>query len=103
MFVAAYFVRVHHAGWAHPWLGLAFWFAFVALIATAVWLFVRSIHTAPVVVAEGPPGDPAMDILRARFARGEIEAAEFTARAAQLSGEQPVAPAAPEAPAPEAE
>jgi len=104
MFVAAEFVRVREAGWVHPWLGLLFWFAFVALIATAVWLFVRSTHTAPVMAPGGPPVDPAMDILRARFARGEIDTAEFTARAVQLSGGPVPPPApAPETPAPEEE
>jgi uncharacterized membrane protein len=101
MFVAAQeFVRYHHTGLAHPWVGLLFWLFFVGLIGVAVWLFVRTTDRPRLEPVGGPPAsppsDPAMEMLRARFARGEIDTQEFAARAAYLSG-QP-APAAADVP-----
>jgi putative membrane protein len=57
-------------GWfADPagWLWMAVWI--VALLAM-VWLVVRG-------AGGRPPGEDALAILRARFARGEINAEEF--------------------------
>ena len=82
----------HHTGLAHPWLGLLFWLFFVGLIGVAVWLFVRATDSRAVAPVVGPSSDPAMELLRARFARGEIDTDEFSARAAYLSG-QPAPPA----------
>jgi uncharacterized membrane protein len=96
--------RFHHGGWAHPWLGLVIWLVFVAAIGVAVWAFLRPAHWAHVgpTPAGGPAQDNAMEILRARFAHGEIDADEFAARAAHLAGDvPPVAPPTDEGPTPE--
>ena len=73
---------MHGNGWDHMgswgWVGmlmmLLFWFGFVALIIWALsgWR-ASSRPTAPA----GPTSDPAMTILRERFAGGEISPEEF--------------------------
>jgi uncharacterized membrane protein len=88
--------RFHH-GSAHPWLGLLFWLFLVAVIGVAIWTLARPAHSTHVIAPAGgaPPVDPAMDILRSRFARGEIDSGEFAARAAQLAGHMPPPPPSP--------
>jgi putative membrane protein len=56
-------------GWSDPagWLWMAIWI--VALLAM-VWLIVHS-------AGNRPPGEDALAILRARFARGEISQDEY--------------------------
>jgi uncharacterized membrane protein len=85
--------RLHHGGWTHPWLGLVIWLVFVAAIGLAVWALLRPAHWAHVGAAPvgDPSGDNAMEILRARFAHGEIDADEFAGRAAYLEGRVPPA------------
>lgn len=73
---------MHGNGWdtmgAWGWIGmlmmLLFWFGFVALIVWAVsgWRPQSGPNTPA-----GPASDPAVPILRERFARGEITAEEF--------------------------
>ena len=86
--------RIHHGSWTHPWLGLVIWLVFVAAIGVAVWALLRPGHWTRVAATPpgGPSGDNAMEILRARFAHGEIDADEFAARAAQLEGRVPPTP-----------
>jgi uncharacterized membrane protein len=102
MFVVAqeFGARFHHGSSLHPWFGLLFWLLFVGLIGVAVWLFVRATHSVRGLPAMGPPSDPAMDMLRARFAQGEIDAQEFAARAAYLSGQVAPPKTTPEEPGP---
>ena len=58
------------------WIWMAVW---IAALLVMVWLVVRS--------PGGPAVDDAMEILRARFARGEISKDEFEqARAVLLDG-----------------
>lgn len=99
LFAQAFGDRWHHGG--HPWLGLLFMALFGTAIALLVFALVRTArpthHYAPAVAA---PADPAMETLRIRFARGEIDAAEYAARAAHLSGAVP--PPAPPATPPSA-
>ena len=74
-----------HRGWPHPFLSLLFLLLIVVAIGAAIWALVRTKHpTVPVQAL--PPTDPAMNILRTRFAQGEIDAEEFAARRAQLAG-----------------
>jgi putative membrane protein len=56
-------------GWSDPigWLWMVIWV--VALVAM-VWLIVRN-------TGSRPPGEDALAILRARFARGEITQDEY--------------------------
>jgi uncharacterized membrane protein len=88
--------RVHHDGWAHPFLALLF----LALVGVAagllVWALLRGARPQHHVLG-GPPPDPALETLRLRFARGEIGADEFAARAALLSGAIPPGPPPPPA------
>lgn len=91
--------RFHRGGsWSHALIGLLFLALVGVAVAAGVWLLVRAsrpVHSAvpPVMAA-----DPAMDILRTRFARGEIDADEFSARAAHLSGMVPTASPPPPGP-----
>jgi putative membrane protein len=70
-------------GWA-GWLmmGLSF-LVFWGLIAAAVVWFVRSLR-GPASRPDAPTGRGADEMLAERFARGEIDAEEFTARRAVL-------------------
>jgi putative membrane protein len=62
-------------------LGHLLWWA---LIVVAIVVFVRWL-TKDARRAGGPAGDRAIEILRERFARGEIDKAEFDARKRVLS------------------
>ena len=73
----------NHGGWgAGDWLAMSlmmvvFWGLLIALV---VWL-VRSHSNAPTQSSgEQPANDSANAVLAERFARGEIDAEEFTAR-----------------------
>lgn len=66
-------------GWGHMIFGsvmmIAFWGGIILLVVLAVrWLSATGGH------APGPGGRSAVDILRERFARGEIDKAEFEER-----------------------
>lgn len=65
-------------GWAMFSLVHVLWW--VAIIALAVLVF-RAITRG-----HRRPGDSALDILRERYARGEIDAAEYAERKKQLQG-----------------
>jgi putative membrane protein len=75
-------MTMHGQGWDHMgswgWFGmlmmLLFWFGFVALI---VWAIAGPRAWRQQAPSSGQAGDPAMTILRERFARGEITAEEF--------------------------
>ena len=62
------------------------WLAIVvAIVALAAHFVIRAVR--PYSSASGPnaqPADRAMDVLRERFARGEIDAAEFEERKRRL-------------------
>lgn len=64
-------------GWG--WLGAFFWFILLAgVVALIVWLIIRSTRTAG--VRESP-----LDILKKRYARGEISKKEFEEMKRNLS------------------
>jgi putative membrane protein len=73
---------MHGNGWDHMgswgWVGmlmmLLFWFGFVALI---IWALSGWRTSGRPTAPAAPLGDPAMTILRERFARGEISSEEF--------------------------
>ncbi len=96
-----YFGRMHRVGWARPLLGLLLLLLIGTAVAVAIWAIARSSSTSHPYPPPPAPVDPAMEILRARFAKGEIDAQEFAARAAQLSGSMasptPPTPGAPPA------
>lgn len=61
-------------GWVGMLMMLLFWFGFVALI---VWAITGSRAARGPVTPSGPSDDPAITILRQRFARGEVTTEEF--------------------------
>jgi putative membrane protein len=64
------------------WLGLAA----VAVWALVRWLSSTAHSTAPHAPHEPPAPMSALEILKARYARGEIDTATFQAMRAQLEG-----------------
>ncbi len=93
--------RMHRDGWAHPWLGLLFLALIGAAIAVGVWALLRADRSARYRPPAAMPADPAMDILRARFARGEIDTEEFTTRAADCRAWSQPRRLRPDPPAPD--
>jgi len=82
--------RFHRGGVNHPWFWLLMLLVVAVGIGALIWALLRGSHrTYP--LPPGPPTDPAMEALRMRFARGEIDSDEYAARAAQLSGWVPPA------------
>ena len=81
----------HHDGAGHPWIWLLVGLALAVIVALILVLLLGSRPTHD----EALSTDPAMETLRMRFAQGEIDADEYTARAAQLSGVSPPAPQPP--------
>ena len=58
----------------------------VGIVVLVVYLTRQSRWTEPPHVPQTPPVDPALQILRERFARGEIDQAEFDERRRALGG-----------------
>jgi putative membrane protein len=69
-----------HGGWGGPWW-LLFPILWIALLATVIWLVVRR-REPP----SGTPVDRAVDILAARYARGEIDTDEYRRRLDEIKG-----------------
>jgi uncharacterized membrane protein len=82
----------------HPWLWLFILLVTAAGIAVLIWALLRSSHRTYQLPPAVPPTDPAMEVLRMRFARGEIDSDEYATRAAHLSGWVPNATQAPPGP-----
>jgi len=54
-----------------PWMGVGFmWIVFLVILAVAAYLIVRSTRQAR-------PGETPLDILKMRYAKGEITKEEF--------------------------
>ncbi len=65
-------------GWLMMGIGMLFW---VVILVAVVWLVVRTINAADRRQADGRGDrDEALDVLRRRFANGEIDAEEFEQR-----------------------
>jgi putative membrane protein len=67
-------------GWNGPWW-LLFPLFWVIVVATIVWLVFRAKRRSL-----GTPLDSAFEILASRFARGEIDAAEYRERMDEIKG-----------------
>ena len=87
-------------GWGMFWMGLGslFWFLVLGL---AIWLLVRWLTRTNQTTLPSAPGTPplppsAMEILRQRYARGEIDAATFENMQERLNAsgayEEPLVP-----------
>lgn len=70
------------------WVALimAFWVAIIVLIALAIRWLVRNTNSGPRPAAGSSSQDTALATLRERYARGEIDAAEFEERKRTLGG-----------------
>ena len=99
---------MRHFGWypfAGGWLiGLLVFAAFVVLVAWGIaWILRRDSRrdVAPPVHPTPPPGpDPALQILRERFARGEISEIDYVAASRVLGAPGPPPSPGTERPAP---
>lgn len=67
--------------WGFGWgaaLMLVFWAVVIVGLGVLVWWLVR--------LGSAKPGDPALEILRQRYARGDVSREEFEERRRALSG-----------------
>ena len=65
-------------GWLMMGIGMLFW---LLVLVAVVWIVVRTITVADRRQADGrSERDEALDLLRRRFANGEIDAEEFEQR-----------------------
>jgi putative membrane protein len=94
----------HHAGFGHHgwWLGLVALIMWGALIGVAVWAVLRfTSHrraealAASMSTASGTRYDGALEAVRLRYARGEIDRDEFVQRSRDLGASPPPAAEAP--------
>jgi putative membrane protein len=74
-------------GWHYPdggWImafGVISWIVPLILIAVVIWLVVRTLSQRPSSGSSGtPPANDAEEVLRRRFASGEIDADEYERR-----------------------
>ena len=69
-------------GWLMMGIGMLIW---IVILVAVVWLVVRTINAADRRQADGRGDrDEALDLLRRRFASGEIDAEEYEQRLALL-------------------
>lgn len=69
-------------GWLMMGIGMLFW---LLVLVAVVWIVVRTISAADRRQADGRGDrDEALDLLRRRFASGEIDAEEYEQRLALL-------------------
>jgi putative membrane protein len=84
-----YYVHAHHG---HPFLWLVLFLLFLALIAFALYSLFRLTRgggtAAP--AAATPAGDAALESVRMRYARGEIDRDEFIRLSTDLGAPPPV-------------
>ena len=92
---------VHHETW---WMGMAHLLPLLllaVLVGVVVWGVLRlTAHGTPLIAGVGapaafPPRDQALEALRVRYARGEVDRTEYLERRADLGGQ-----AIPDAPDP---
>jgi putative membrane protein len=78
-------MRFHHehgGGWdAAHWIGASLMFLILVAILVALGIFLfRTLRNTSTQATSVPPANRASEILAERFARGEIDAEEFTRR-----------------------
>ncbi len=73
-------------GWGIGWLGMVMMLAFWGLVIVALFFFIKwLIQASKGQTNNQPAGARALDILRERYARGEIEKEEYEAKKADLN------------------
>lgn len=73
-------------GWGAGWgVGMLFMMLFWVAVLAALVLLIRAFFEPRVRIAGGPTDDSPLDILKKRFARGEIDHDEFEKRKRDLS------------------
>jgi uncharacterized membrane protein len=80
------YVHAHHG---HPFLWVVVLLLFLALIAFAVYFLVRMTRGAAAAPAATVPGDAALESVRMRYARGEIDRDEFIRVSTDLGAPPP--------------
>lgn len=88
--------------WGYYYPGMSWWMVvsdllWIALIGVAVWALVRFLarRTGARDGGQLPTGPSAEELLRQRYARGEIDAATFQQMQAELTATSPRDPALP--------
>jgi len=72
-------------GWGLGWLGMIMMLAFWALVIVALVLLIRWLAQVSRGGAFGGRGPQALEILKERYARGEIDKEEFEAKKRDLT------------------
>ncbi len=74
------------SGWGMGWIGLVMMLSFWGLVITALIFFIRwMIQAGREQTNNQPTGARALDILKERYARGEIEKEEYEAKKSDLN------------------
>jgi putative membrane protein len=80
------FPRFADGLWIFSLTGLVMWILIIVLLALAIRWAVRSGREQGSPPAPGPRPDDPLEILRQRYARGEIDEEEYERRRKTLSG-----------------
>ncbi len=78
-------------GWLMMSLGTVLWIALLVVLVWALirWLSSKASTTTPMTMHMPPSGPSAEEILRQRYARGEIDAATFEQMRERLAASNP--------------
>ena len=82
---------LHATGWSFVGMHLFWWLFWLALIGTAFTTI------TPVPRSQLRSGERALDILRRRYAAGQVTTDEYERRKAVLERDEPITPSAPHA------
>ena len=90
-----------HGGGGEVYLAIVLHFlAVVVVVAGIVWVVLHLVRALRPPRLAGPPRSPALDELDLRYARGELERAEYLMRRADILGAGYMQPPVPPTPPP---